>query len=269
MVKFRNNFQKRLGIIIIASSVLLITALMARPIQGFASSDYGAYEGVVKSNIHGVQGVITILQTPKISTPAGNYRDYMVYANLANQQTMGSGAYAYLSGSTVAISAAEYWYTVASGSNTIVNNSPISTNTAFIAKVEHTSSSGNCWKASTANGNNNTHCFSSTTTPVNNLGAMSQAMSGVSYSSGVNDLPSLYDDLRGGYWSGSAVNFGDPLSPFSSSSTASAKCGDLSGYIKQNLASYTGSVDNIDKIGVGPGTYNTDNCSHETGYQMW
>lgn len=255
----------------VITSITLLAAVYFQAHAAFAS-DYSAYAGESKSNNpRGVIGGLKFPATPHISaSPANNHRDLMVYVNMANSQSMGSGAYAWNNGGTIIISAAEYYYDAVNGATHIVNNSPISVNTLFTAKVEQTTSTtSDCWRANTANGNSYTRCFSSTTYPLNNVGNIAQAPAPVSYSYGVNDDPGFFDGLLDGVWEGSNIVYNDYFS--NDITTTNYKCiSNTHGYVLDPLYSYTGSSHLDDRVGTGPEAYLSNTCNNPlSSYEMF
>jgi hypothetical protein len=226
------------------------------------ASDYSATQAVTKDySIAGVLGSDTVIDKPYISsTSLSDHRDYMVYVNLYSGQSMGAGHYAYKDSSgTVYVYTLEYWYDASGAAHNLVNTIP--TSSSYTVKVEQqTSSSSNCWRATTYGGEAITKCFSATTYPAAESGAVARTLAPHSYSSGTEDLPGLFDYLQAGKWQSGSVVYGDY---FSSSHTTWYKCWAGNGYVMKYLGSYTGGSTE-DKIGTGPRDYSSpSDCTYQ------
>lgn len=232
------------------------------------ASDWSSEQGVTKTyTMAGTLGSLTIIDKPYISSTAfADHRDYMVYMNLNNFQTIGAGAFAYRDTSgNVNIYTREYWYNTSGRFHNAVQSIPVGSN--FTVKVvQNTGSTSNCWTASTYAGQNQQVCFSNTTYPPNNAGNTARTITPYSYVANTDDMPGLFDFLQVGKWSGGNVVFGDY---FSGSTTNNYKCWAGHGYVMTTIAGYGGGGP-YDKIGTGPRDYFTNNCQvQNSGYEAW
>ena len=232
------------------------------------ASTYTAYQGVAKtSTVRGAEGKITITSTPALTSTANNHRDFMVFINLRNSQSYGSGAYAYKVGSIVSVSSAQYIYDT-SGISHVINNIAVPINTQFTSSVAQTTQTGNCYQAKSYGSSNPLHtkCFASATYPINNVGNTAQTVPTNSGSSS-NTAPAIFDFLKAGGWNPQGIFvFGDY---FSSSTTVEYKCANLNGYHLDRQASYSGTGSQYDKVKTGPPSTVDDCATSNTAYSPY
>lgn len=200
-----------------------------------------------------------MITSPYISTQGfAGHRDYMVYVYLVNKDkkgTIGAGWLAYKDSSNI-IRKLSLVYVGDSRYPAAVHNLTVdvSSQTWIDATVRQNAVNSNCWTASTY-GQTYNWCFDPKLT--NGTAAGSNARSKELYSVGVSDMPGLFDQLKFYDWNIRDWRY------FSESNNY--KCSSTGGYVLDWLAKYSNAPGNaqIDKVGIGPRTYTTDECTND------
>ncbi len=221
------------------------------------------------SGVGGVHGVISIT-SPKINTAnLQGHRDYMVYVYLqdgdaANSATIGAGWIAWKeiinnNGRIIEImrKASLVYINEEDRFPAAVHNIrlDVSSTSSITADITQNTSNRNCWIATTY-GQTYNWCFDPKFTK--GFAAASIGGSRESYTRNVSDMPGRFDilmfyDNNSGSWK-----------YFSQS--GNYKCNTTGGYVLDHLAKYSNAPGNnqIDKVGIGPSLYYTDDCSYDS-----
>ena len=253
--------------VLLISTVFLMVFIISIPVESFATL-YESQQAVDSTNtISGVKGSLTV-KSPYVSTTGffNDHRDYIVYLNLPTSSTMGAGWTAYKDGGgSVAKYDLVYYYHPNYG---VVHNlySTLTTGTTFTAYAyQLTSSTSNCWRGSTYS-NAADVCFPSGSYPANIAGNLARAKT--EFSSGTNDMPGYFNELKTGRWISGSIQY----NKYFSEDVAGYKCyskdtSTTNSYVLDQLANLSGSGSNIDRVGSGPRTYTVDDCSGDN--QGW
>lgn len=256
-------------------AVLLI--VIVAPILAMASP-YESYTGILPNNraVSGARGSLMVV-TPYVSpTGFGNHKDFMVYVLKTDafngNRAIGAGWYADGSGSTGNYNLV-YWYEPGTPGPSHTLWTSVSSGAQFTAQVKQNSQGSNCWTGTTYNGNSASNCF---TLSFGAGGVASYIGRGFTeYQAGVNDMPSLADQLHYYYWN-NGVNTYDSTSYFSYNTNLS-KCWSnkaaygTNSYVVDQLAKESSDPNGqpIDKIGTGPRLYTSDNCPSGNIARAW
>ena len=186
--------------------------------------------------------------------------EFIVYVNLANTQSIGSGYLAYNNGGSVDMWSLVYYYRPTVGVSHSLGTM-VAIYDTWTSKVQQSGSSTSKNWLGTTKGYSETVAFVSTTTPAGIAGNTARTFT--SYTANTNDMPAKVDLLKTGRWVSGSINFDEY---FSGTNTNEYKCFTGHGYKLDYLASYTGT-DQWDKTGHGPRIYTTDNCISDS--QGW
>ncbi len=241
--------------------ISIIMAVVSAVTAHAVSYDSSNAVSIGYPGVGGVTGKISIT-SPYISAQGftDGHRDYMVYVYLVNSNTgkvgtIGAGWLAYKDSSNI-IRKLSLVYVGDSRYPAAVHNLTVdvSSRTSINATVRQNAVNSNCWSASTY-GQTYNWCFDSSLT--NGTAAGSNARSKELYRGGVSDMPGLFDQLKFYDWNIRGWKF------FSESNNY--KCSSTGGYVLDWLAKYSNASGNaqIDKVGTGPRTYTTDDCSND------
>ncbi|GBC72721.1 hypothetical protein HRbin04_00112 [archaeon HR04] len=246
---------------------IIMAAVTAASVVTAHAVSYDSSNGVSTGypGVGGAKGRIMIT-SPYISAQGftAGHRDYMVYVYLVNREkvgTIGAGWLAYKDSSNI-IRKLSLVYVGDSRYPAAVHNLTVdvSSQTWIDATVRQNEVNSNCWSASTY-GQTYNWCFDPILT--NGIAAGSNARSKELYSRGVSDMPGLFDQLKFYDWNRSGWRY------FSESNNY--KCLSIGGYVLDWLAKYSNAPGNaqIDKVGTGPRTYTTDDCTDNLDTDAW
>lgn len=225
------------------------------------ASEWLAQQGLTKNSpdtIAGVTGQLKNINKPYISVNSfAGHRDYVIYANLNNFKSVGSGWYAYKNTGTgqVEMWNLNYWYDGTTASHDLFRTIP--GNTTFTVFVQQDSSGSNCWTLATYQADLTSKCFSGGGTTGANAGSTAREGGGTNrdYSAGVDDMPGLFDQMKTYSWSGGSL-----VAKYFSDNVNQYKCASQHSFDLDRLATYQGP-NQYDKVGTGPRTYTADDCT--------
>lgn len=251
------NIKNKNTVLIIMTSIIMLSVSITHAY----ASEWLAQQGLTKNSpdaIAGATGQLKAINTPYISVNSfAGHRDYVVYANLSGFNSIGAGWYAEKNSGTgqVVMYNLNYWYDGTTTSHNAFRSLPA--NTTFTAYVQQDSSGSNCWTATTYFGDYTQKCFSSGGTSGANAGSTAREGGSTKrdYSAGSDDMPGFFDQLKTYSWSGGSL-----VSKYFSDNVNQYKCASQHGFDLDRLTSYTGGSQ-YDKVGTGPRTYTTDDCS--------